>query len=352
LWDNVGADITEESDVRDTPTLALALAGLLLALAINVLVLPTTNLVASLYAVPMLLAAIRLRLRAVAIVSLLAILSFVASAQIQRWPVAQQVLAFPALLAIASLAILLSRQRGQTVERAREAEEALHLRDRFLSIAAHELRTPLTILKGSVQLLGTPVDGDRSARLARTIGRQVGRMEGLVEDMLDVSRIQAGSLRVEMRPFELRSAVEESIEEMALASSNAELCLEAGPGVWASGDRARIQQVVANLLRNAVQYSGASPRVRVQVWREGDLAVVEVADRGIGIPRKELPLVFEPHVRGANARGDRVGGLGLGLYISRGIAEAHGGEILVDSEEGSGSTFRLSLPAAPDASLV
>ena len=107
--------------MRDTPTLALALAGLLLALAINVLALPTTNLVASLYAVPVLVAAIRLRPRVVAIISALAILFYVASAQIQGWPVAQQVLAFPALLAIACLAILLSRQRGQTVERAREA---------------------------------------------------------------------------------------------------------------------------------------------------------------------------------------------------------------------------------------
>ena len=228
----------------------------------------------------------------------------------------------------------------------------MHLRNRFLSIAAHELRTPLTILKGSVQLLVTTVDGDRSGRLARTIGRQVGRMERLVEDMLDVSRIQAGRLRVEMRPFELRSAVEESIEEMALASPNAELCLEPGPEVWASGDRARIQQVVANLLRNAVQYSGGSPSVRVRVWREADFAMVDVADRGIGIPREELPVVFEPHFRGANAPADRVGGLGLGLYISRGIAEVHGGELLVDSEEGSGSTFRLRLPVAPDSRLV
>ncbi len=169
-------------------------------------------------------------------------------------------------------------------------------------------------------------------------------MERLVEDMLDVSRIQAGGLRVEMRSFELRAAVEETLEEMALTAPGAELCLEAGPEVWASGDRVRIQQVIGNLLRNAVQYSGGQAHVRVQVWREGDRAVVEVADRGIGIPREELPVVFEPHVRGANAPADRGGGLGLGLYISRGIAEAHGGEILVDSEEGSGSTFRLHLP--------
>ncbi len=332
--------------MRDVPTLTLAVASLLLALVINVLVLPTNILVSSLYAVPMLVAAMRLQPRTVALVSALAIVSYLASAQVQERPLTARAFALLSLLAVGFLAVLLSRQRGQTAERAREAEEALRQRDRFLSIAAHELRTPLTILKGSAQLLGQTTGADRSARLASTIGRQVGRMERLVEDMLDVSRIQAGGLRIEMTPFELRAAVEESLEEMVLTSPSAELDAEAGPQVWACGDRVRVQQVVLNLLRNAVQYSGASPEVRVRVGREGEWAVVEVADCGIGIPLEQLPLVFEPHFRGTNAPGERGGGLGLGLYISRGIAEAHGGEIQVESEEGKGSTFRLYLPAA------
>ena len=330
--------------MRDAQSLVLVGVLLLLALVINVAVLPTNILVSSLYAVPVLVAAMRVRPRVVAVVGLLAILCYLTSAQVQERPLAARVFALLSLLTVGFLAVMLSEQRGQTVERAREAEEALRLRDRFLSIAAHELRTPLTVLKGSTQLLRQTAGADRSGRLADTISRQVGRMERLVEDMLDVSRIQAGGLRVEMRPFDLRAAVQESIREMVLTVPGAELCLEAGPEIWASGDSVRIQQVIDNLLRNAVQYSGGPAYVRVQVWSERDRAMVEVADRGIGIPREELPAVFEPHVRGANAPTDRGGGLGLGLYISRGIAEAHGGKLLVDSEEGAGSTFRLHLP--------
>ncbi len=146
--------------MRDAQALVLVGALLLLALVINVVVLPTNILGSSLYAVPVLVAAIRLRPRVVAVVGLLAILCYLTSAQVQERPLAARAFALLSLLIIGFLAVMLSEQRGQTIERAREAEEALRLRDRFLSIAAHELRTPLTILKGSTQLLGQTAGSD------------------------------------------------------------------------------------------------------------------------------------------------------------------------------------------------
>jgi signal transduction histidine kinase len=234
----------------------------------------------------------------------------------------------------------------------REAQEAVAVREEFLSIASHELKTPLTSLKLQLQsaLQGrTPALVARSLERLERADRQVGRLAELVESMLDVSRIRTGRLLVELSDVDLAEAAREVVEglgEQALRSGSA-LSLEVAArpralvGRW---DRGRVQQVLTNLTSNALKYGRGRPvRVRVEEGREGWARVV-VQDGGIGIARAELASLFQPFRRAVSAR--HYGGLGLGLYISRQCAQAMGGTLEAESEEGVGSTFTLALPLA------
>lgn len=229
-----------------------------------------------------------------------------------------------------------------------EVERALEVRNQFLSIASHELKTPITLLKGYAQLLEERARqrGDAtSARPLATMNRQVDRMARLIDDLLDVSRIESGKVRFDMRPFELAAAVREIVQEVAESARGFTVHFEDGAGeTWVHGDRMRIQQVVTNLLTNAVKYSGESRDVEACLEPRDGRAVVSVTDAGIGIPERQQKDVFELYFRGANASANNYGGLGLGLFISKTILDRHGGEIAVASREGAGSTFSFSLP--------
>lgn len=229
-----------------------------------------------------------------------------------------------------------------------EVERALALRGQFLAIASHELKTPVTLLKGYSQLLLRRGRKRGDAELIgplEAIDRQANRMTRLIDDLLDVSRIESGAIRFEMRPFDLAVALEEVVEDFRTSSPAFTFVVEARPGeAWVCADRLRIQQVIVNLLSNAVRYSETARVVRAAVRRQGYRAVVEVSDEGIGIPARQQGEVFGLYFRGANVSAEHYGGLGLGLYISRSIVERHGGEIGMVSEEGAGSTFSFSLP--------
>jgi signal transduction histidine kinase len=233
-----------------------------------------------------------------------------------------------------------------------EMTSAIRARDEFLSIASHELKTPLTSLKLQAQLYSRAIQkGDESvlseervAALAQQTEKQVGRLTRLVDDMLDVSRIQFGKLNLKKEFFELSPLVTELITGMREQFESAGCPLPAvDPCPESSGnwDRLRIEQVVTNLLTNALRYGNRKP-VNVTIQARAGWVELRVRDQGIGIEPQNLKVIFDRFERAVNS--NEVSGLGLGLFITRQIVLAHHGRIVVDSEIGKGSVFTVQLP--------
>ncbi|MFZ6184461.1 AAA family ATPase [Nannocystis pusilla] len=235
----------------------------------------------------------------------------------------------------------------------REAQEAVRLRDEFLSIASHELRTPVNSLQLVVQGLTRGAAGSSPERTLRALAlaeRQIVRMTRLIEELLEVSRLQVGRLELHVEPLELGAVVCEVVErfEAELARSGCPLALRVGRPVRGSWDRHRLEQVVTNLVSNALKFGAGRPiEISVDEQPPGTGRLL-VRDHGIGIPPDRLPYIFDRFERAVSAR--QYGGLGLGLYIVRTIVEAFGGVVRADSVLGSGATFTVELPCAGPAS--
>jgi signal transduction histidine kinase len=237
----------------------------------------------------------------------------------------------------------------------RELTEANRAKDIFLATLSHELRTPLTPVLGWVNLLRSGGSGD-AAMLTQgldAIQRNAQLQARLVDDLLDISRVVSGKLRIDREPVNL-SGVVEAAAEIVRADAQAravELCVElpARPLV-VQGAPLRLQQIVWNLLSNAVKFTPKGGRVCARVWAEGEDAFVEVTDTGIGIAPDFLPNVFDRFRQADGSTTRQYGGLGLGLAIVRALAELHGGWVRADSEGlGRGSRFTFGLPhAAPE----
>jgi two-component system, OmpR family, phosphate regulon sensor histidine kinase PhoR len=232
-------------------------------------------------------------------------------------------------------------------------KELDRLKDEFLSIAAHELRTPMTAMKGYAQLLQRWArempDAQRWVRPLQTIDQQVNRMTDLVERLLDVSRIQLGRMEVILQPVDLVRIIEEAAMEAQISTDNHQIEVMASlPELQGSWDATRLQQVISNLLSNAIRYSPGGGRIEVQVTRDQTKAVVSVKDEGPGISPEAIPHLFERNYRADEATRTHRGGMGLGLYVAKGIIDAHGGQIWVESEIGRGSTFYFALPMVYD----
>ena len=233
-----------------------------------------------------------------------------------------------------------------------QLEEAVQTRDMFISVASHELRTPLGAMQLLVELLRREARSAEEGRVSSEsilqrlegIDRQVGRMSKLVDRLLDVSRLSEGRVSLEMGPVDLVDIVEKVIERQQDESETASISLvhEDAGSVVGRWDPDRIDQVVTNLVSNAVKYGGGSP-IEVGVADRGTRAAFWVEDRGEGIPPEHRQRIFERFERGESDR-NHSGGLGLGLWIVREIVHAFGGEIDVESEVGEGSTFHVLLP--------
>ncbi|HSP81548.1 MAG TPA: ATP-binding protein, partial [Myxococcaceae bacterium] len=235
-----------------------------------------------------------------------------------------------------------------------ELREAVRLREEFLSVASHELRTPLTPLKGFAALTLNRVEKgpdfperERLLKALRSMARQTDRLTRLVDDLLDTSRIQAGRFELERARVDLVPLVREVLERFELRGEEGlrfDLEAPTSPveGVW---DGLRLEQVVTNLLSNAVRYSPQGGTVRVGFHLTDEQVELRVRDEGIGIPPESLAALFQPFARASNATSRHFGGLGLGLFICREIVQRHGGTIWAESPgPHQGSCFHVRLP--------
>lgn len=233
-------------------------------------------------------------------------------------------------------------------KRNREAlAAAIEAKDDFLAAASHELRTPLAAAKAQVQLSQRRVDPERDASIARSLSivrSQIDRMTRLVEDLLDISRLRTGRLSLQLVEFDLVERIKGEVERLSALSPSHEFVVEVPEKQPLHADRDRIDQVIINLLTNAVRYSPGGGPVHVSLANVDGMVEVAVRDRGVGIPPDRQAMIFE---RFGRAHGTRYGGLGLGLTIAQGIVEQHGGRIWVESTgvAGEGSTFRFRIPA-------
>jgi signal transduction histidine kinase len=242
----------------------------------------------------------------------------------------------------------LLRELNQTQE---ELQRSLRMRDEFMSLVAHELRTPLNTLfleaqMRSLQLKrGTlaTIRPDQFEAMIKRDERQIKAMIRLIDDMLDVSRMRSGQLSIRPSQVQLMDLLERVVSDLSLqaAATGCKLSLQPHPPVEGCWDEFRIEQVVVNLLTNALRYGGGQP-VEVSVQYAHETVRIDVRDEGKGIAPSDLERIFEPYERGA--RNGEPKGLGLGLYISRQLAISHGGELRVSSKPGEGSTFSLILP--------
>ncbi len=229
-------------------------------------------------------------------------------------------------------------------------QEAVRVRDEFLSIASHELRTPLTSLElqfSSLQRSSTWADERAQSKLA-TIGRQVDRLTALVESLLDVSRVMAGRFTLELEPVDLGRLLEEVLGRFRAqaAKVGSELVLSLPEGVVGQWDRLRLEQIVTNLLSNALKYGPGKP-IEIGVTADADVVTLRVRDYGMGISPGDQARIFERFERAVSQR--HFGGLGLGLWIVRQIVLALGGYISVRSQPGQGSEFMVTLPRVAPA---
>jgi len=233
----------------------------------------------------------------------------------------------------------------------RELEQAVRMRDDFMSIVAHEVRTPLNGLILETQLRKMHLARDNAAAftldkmhaMVDRDERQIKSLIRLIEDMLDVSRIRTGKLSIRPSQFDLAALVRSLLQNFApqIDAAESSVTLDAAESVVGHWDEFRIEQVISNLLTNALRYGAKSP-INVKVYSENGQARVEVRDQGIGIGEENQKRIFQQFER-VTAK-HAVAGLGLGLFISEQIVTAHGGTITVESRIGEGALFRVCLP--------
>ncbi len=256
---------------------------------------------------------------------------------------------------------------GRALERRRlrqrlvELEQLDKLKTQFLSMASHELRTPLTAVSGFMQIarrrmgrLGGATDipnswreeAQRADETLEMANRQAKKLARLIDELLDVSRLQQGRVEMRLAEIELAEVVREVGERMKLLSKGHEIETKIDGAAPIVADRDRIEQVLEHLVGNAIKYSPETGRIEMSLHQSGANAIVSVRDEGIGIAPAEVEKIFGLFYRSPDPRADHVGGLGLGLYISREIVSRHHGRLWAERNPDAGTTFHVTLPLA------
>lgn len=220
-------------------------------------------------------------------------------------------------------------------------------KDDFINMASHELKTPMTSLKLYVSVLKKmqkEIVNEKIGSIIANIERQSGRLEKLVADLLDVSRLQTGKLVFTTKKFDLAKLINETVDTVQSTTSQHVIEYKNKKSLKVDADRFRIYQVISNLLTNAVKYSPKSKKVIVGLKKSGNEAIVSVKDYGLGISKEEKAKIFEKLYQVQDNKAKAFPGFGMGLYIAKEIVKKHKGKIWVESEQGKGSTFFFSLP--------
>ncbi len=252
----------------------------------------------------------------------------------------------------------IARRAALAIENARlyeEAQEAIQTRDVFLSVASHELKTPLTSLLGNAQLMMRRAQREqnlnqRDMRSLQIINNQALRLNRMISALLDLSRLQMGQLSIDLKEFNLDELCQRTIQEVqsALDMHTIQYMPPEHP-ILIVGDELRLEQVIQNLIQNAVKYSPLGGTITIALQQSLHEARLSVSDRGIGIPKASLPHIFSRFYRASNADPLHISGMGVGLYVVKEIVGLHKGRITVESQEGEGTTFTIFLPLADNA---
>ena len=236
-----------------------------------------------------------------------------------------------------------------------EAQEAVRARDVFFSVAAHELKTPITSLLGNVQLIRRRAAresflNERNQRAFEVVNAQTLRLNRMVEALLDVSRLETGQLSLERAPVDLGALVQQVIADTLPSVTQHTIVYDpTAADLLISGDALRLEQVLQNLIQNAVKYSPNGGDIHVRIWQEGASICVAVSDQGIGIPAEAQLRLFTRFYRAENVNPQQITGMGIGLFVVKEIVMLHGGSVAVESVENEGSTFTICLPLAQQA---
>ncbi len=244
---------------------------------------------------------------------------------------------------------------------AREAEslrrEKILLEENFITMVTHQLRSPLVAIQQYFEVILAEMAGPLEHKQRDMIGRareRLDRLLGLINDWLDLARINRGRLVEKFKPFDLRKPLEKLVEFMKPHAQESGVTVELLPSpapVEVLGDEETLEQVFANLLSNAIQYNRPGGEVKVEIQDSPEAAAVAVQDTGVGIAKEHLPFVFDQFYRVSRSESKKARGTGLGLSIAKKIIEAHGGAIQVDSEPGKGTVFTVRIPKNPDQIL-
>jgi signal transduction histidine kinase len=238
------------------------------------------------------------------------------------------------------------------ISREREQEEQ---RSTFISVISHELQTPIAIIKGYASTLARSdavLNPEALHTRLKAIEEEADRLNKLVGNLLYASRIQAGGLQMDVTPLDLAPLIARVAERLRVKNPEAAIALDLPPHMpTVMADRERIEEVLQNLLDNAIKYSPGKAQITVTCRTMGDEVIVSINDQGMGIPLREQAEIFERFQRAGNSKSSAIQGAGLGLYICRAIVDAHGGRIWVESTLHSGSTFSFSLLREEKAQL-
>jgi signal transduction histidine kinase len=327
---------------------AVLIAGIafafVVAFAINLYVLPHNSVVSSLYALPILVAAHTFSPRRIALVGAAGILCYVVNAAVEDRPLVVWPFGILALTVVTYLGALFARQKRETLRRAHEVAEMHRRLQQFMGMIGHDLGAALTGVLGYAELLARNAASPTAAeaQAGQALDATARRVQRLIDDLRAAARIGAEHFFVRMAPMDLAAALRHVVSEQQVTTVHHRIYLDAPPALPGTWDEERLCQLFANLVSNAIAYSPAGSEVRVGVRALPQEVVVSVVDKGDGIPPEYKEALFQPYFRLGHQ--GNVKGMGLGLYIAKTIADAHGGRIWVESVLGRGSTFHVALP--------